>query len=117
MERRRVARLSLELGLQLMMLLGLRREEIGTIEWDWVDFENRVLNIPNSKGGIPLTVPLSDRCIAILQSVPRIHKQTSVFGTTSSWSLAKRKLDALSGVIDWVTHDLRRMMRSGLARL
>jgi len=60
---------------------------------------------------------LSDRCIAILQSVPRIHKQTSVFGTTSSWSLAKRKLDALSGVIDWVTHDLRRMMRSGLARL
>ena len=35
------------------MLLGLRREEIGTIEWDWVDFENRVLNIPNSQGRDP----------------------------------------------------------------
>jgi len=102
---------------RLLMLLGLRREEISSIEWEWIDFDNRVLNIPSSKGGIPLTVPLSDRCLSILRSVPRIHEQTSVFGTTSSWSLAKCKLDASSGVKDWRSHDLRRTMRSGLARL
>ena len=38
---------------RLLMLLGLRREELGGIEWSYVDFENRVLNVPKSKNGFP----------------------------------------------------------------
>jgi integrase len=101
---------------RLLMLLGLRREELGSIVWDQVDLENRVLNLPTSKAGIPLTIPLSDRCCDIFKAVPPVHREDSAFGAPTSWSAAKRKLDDLSGVKDWVTHDLRRTMRSGLGR-
>jgi integrase len=106
---------------RLLMLLGLRREELGAIEWSYVDFEKRVLNVPSSKGGIPLTVPLSDRCLEILKDVPGLSGRTGRAGPPYSACLAhgrapRLKLDALSGVKDWRTHDLRRTMRSGLAR-
>jgi integrase len=102
---------------RLLMLLGLRREELGSITWDQVNLDKRVLDLPTSKAGIPLTIPLSDRCVEIFQAVPRIYKQDTVFGAPTTWSSAKRKLDSLCGVEDWRTHDLRRTMRSGLARL
>lgn len=101
----------------LLSLLGLRRDELGQAEWDQIDWEKRVLNIPSSKGGIPLTVPLSPRCLEIFDSIPRIQGQTSIFGKPRGWSRAKKRLDAACGVKDWVTHDLRRTMRSGLGRL
>jgi integrase len=103
------------------MLLGLRREELGSIRWNDVDLDNRVLNIPDSKGGIPLTTPLSDRCCEILKPVSRfvdrdvLSDRASI--SSSTWSSAKAKLDSLCGVKDWRTHDLRRTMRSGPARL
>lgn len=102
---------------RLLSLLGLRRDELGQAEWDWVDWEKKVLNIPSSKGGLPLTVPLSPRCLEIFDSIPRIAGQTSVFGRPRGWSGAKKRLDKACGVTDWVTHDLRRTMRSGLGRL
>lgn len=102
---------------RLLMLLGLRRDELGSVEWDQIDEEKRVLNIPSSKGGIPLTVPLSPRCLAIFEAIPRIQGQDSVFGKPSNWGGAKARLDKACGVTDWVTHDLRRTMRSGLGRL
>jgi integrase len=38
---------------RLLMLLGLRREELGSITWEQVDLEKKVLNLPTSKAGIP----------------------------------------------------------------
>lgn len=102
---------------RLLSLLGLRRDELGSAEWDWVDWDKKVLNIPSSKGGIPLTVPLSPRCLEIFKGIPRIQGQTSIFGRPRGWSRAKARLDAACGVTDWVTHDLRRTLRSGLGRL
>jgi integrase len=101
---------------RLLMLLGLRREELGSIEWTQVDLNNQILNLPSSKAGIPLTIPLSDRCCDIFRAIPKIHRQDTVFGAPTTWSAAKARLDKLCGVTDWRTHDLRRTMRSGLGR-
>src|SRR5205823_14234388 len=52
----------------------------------------------------------------------RPHRgQTYIFSNTSKpyqrFNRAKRRLDGLSGVRDWVLHDLRRTCVSGMARL
>jgi integrase len=51
--------------------------------------------------------------MAVLDNVPRIGRCDLVFTTNgvtpvSGWSKAKARIDRLSGVTDWVLHDLRR---------
>ncbi len=53
--------------IRLLLLTGARRNEIATCEWDWIDWERRVIFLPDSKTGAkPLF--LGDRAIKILDS-------------------------------------------------
>jgi integrase len=38
---------------------GLRRDSLFALRWEQIDFVNRVMRIPRTKSGPPLSVPLN----------------------------------------------------------
>ena len=90
--------------------------------WAEVDLVRRAWTLPGTrtKNGKPHVVQLSDLAVAVILAQPRFS--TLVFPAGggrpfSHFSSEKRCLDALSGVLGWRLHDLRRTMVSGMARL
>ena len=90
--------------------------------WAEVDLVRRRWTLPGTrtKNGKPHFVQLSDSAVAVVLTQPRFS--TSVFPAGggrpfSHFSREKRRLDALSGVLGWRLHDLRRTTVSGMARL
>jgi integrase len=111
---------------QMLVLTGQRRDEVGRMGWSEVDTEKRLWTLPRErvKTNQPHEVPLSTLAINILNSAPRIDDSNFVFCTTctapaSGFSKAKRRLDALlpADMPPWRLHDLRRTAASGMARL
>jgi integrase len=104
---------------QLLMLTGQRRGEVCRMRWLDVDLRERLWVMGDTKGGRPHAVPLPERACAILGCLPRLG--THVFTTqrdrpVSGFARVKRRLDRTSGIEDWVFHDLRRTVRTALAR-
>jgi integrase len=100
---------------RLLMLTGCRSGEWRTALWSWIDFENSVLRLPDSKTGAKV-VPLAPDAVAILRALPR----TSIYvlpGTTGGPIGGHRKIWlrilARAGVTDRVRiHDLRHTVGS-----
>lgn len=53
-----------------------RVNEIVSMEWSWVDFDNKVITFPEKimKKGRPHTVPMSRQLIALLNSLPHVSE-------------------------------------------
>jgi len=113
--------------IQLLMLTGCRRDEIGSLEWDEIDFEAKTITLPKNrtKNKTEFVVHLTDRAVAILEAIPR-RDRTHVFGSGkggySGWSRSKAGLDAKikeagKPIADWRLHDIRRTVRTGLGKL
>lgn len=112
---------------QLLILTGQRRMEIATMQESWIDLEADipVIEIPSAsfKGGEWVqVVPLSGMAIEIIERLPRFSGPFMLStrgGETpiSGFSKAKAKLNELSGVADWVVHDIRRTVRTNLSKL
>jgi integrase len=84
---------------QLLLLTGQRRDEVASMEWAEIDFEESLWSIPaeKAKNNLAHLVPLSDAALAILESLPRSSKGL-LFTTTgktpvSGFSRAKRRLN------------------------
>ncbi len=105
---------------QLLMLTGCRREEIGALGWSEIDLEAKTISLPGNrtKNGHPHIVPLSDRALSILKAVPR-QERKQVFGSGQGgyggWSKSKEDLDGKCKVKDWTLHDLRRTAATRMA--
>lgn len=58
-------------ALKLMPLLFLRPHNIRHLRWDYIDFENQIINLPASelKTRKPLQVPLAKQALGILQQL------------------------------------------------
>jgi integrase len=95
-----------------LVLTGMRRDELRTLEWKWVDLDRKVFSLPDSKVGrrdIPITAPV----LAVLTSVTRLERNPHVFcgakpgrpvvNVAKAW---KRVL-AASGIAHARPHDLR----------
>jgi integrase len=109
-------------AVQVLMLTGQRRGEVSGMRWADVALAagQPLWVMPDSKSGRPHAVPLTDRAVAILGSLPQIGPY--VFGTRdrpiSGWSRAKQRLDAAAGIHrGWIIHDLRRTLRTRLPAL
>ncbi|WP_035486068.1 tyrosine-type recombinase/integrase [Geminicoccus roseus] len=125
---------------QLLLLTGQRREEIGGMRWSELDLDAGLWSLPaaRTKNGRSHDVPLCDAAIKILERVEHRPKRDLVFGTGSGpfsgWSRCKERLDrriALSRakaagrdtstnedrLTPWVLHDLRRTLVTGMAEL
>jgi integrase len=99
---------------RLLLLTGLRREEVGGLHWSEVDLDREMILLPaeRCKNGRPHEVPLSPAALAILTALP--GRDGLVFGRPgrgpfANWSAGKRQLDAKLGdaVAPWHLHDTR----------
>jgi len=111
---------------RLCILLGQRRSEIAHLEWAWFNEGERTITLPAelTKNGRQHTFPYGDMTAAVLATIPKgkylfpARKTWRQGGTIyNAWNKDKPRLDAASGVKDWVLHDLRRTLVSSWAAL
>jgi integrase len=115
---------------QMLTLSGLRLNECVRGRWREIDLKTKTWTIPSArmKGRQnktrPFELPLTNRMITVLESLPRFAGGDHLFTTTGGekpitlGSKAKKALDAkLQFAEPWQIHDLRRAVRSGLAKL
>ena len=95
---------------QMLILTGQRREEVGGMAWAELSEDLTTWTIPASraKNGVAHIVPLSAPAQELLRAAPRTGDLVfpGLRGVFSGWSKAKAALDARSGVSDWRLHDL-----------
>jgi integrase len=99
-------------GIRLLMLTGCRKSEILTLKWEFVDFENTCLRLPDSKTGEKV-VMVGKPVLDLLDSIPRTSNNPYVLtgkneghhfvGLPKIWE----RIRAAAG-LDWATlHILR----------
>ena len=108
--------------LQLLILTGQRRSEVGGITAQEVDLERRTwtLSGERTKNREPHVVPLSDQALAILQPVIAAKPQGCLFGRHgfAGWSRSRVELDKrLPPMAPWVLHDARRTVATRMGDL
>ena len=99
--------------LLLVLFTGLRRKEAASLRFDRIDFIDQTLMIPDTKNGEPLTLPLSDFLLTLLDR--RANETTGAFvfpGPGKHGHLIEpkrhvKRVIAESGV-PFMLHDLRR---------
>jgi integrase len=113
--------------LRLLIALPLRRSEVGSIEWGWIDRGTNMINMPATamKGNQPHTIPFGALARGVLDTIAgsktKIWPATGrVFKTPNvdvvNWWLFKRRIDKIVSLDPgWVFHDLRRSVVSLLA--
>jgi integrase len=104
--------------IKLLVLTGQRRSEIAGLRRTEVDGDVLVLPAERMKGRVSHVVPLSTQAVALIAALPRTGKY--VFGTAAvgHFDRIKRELDSQMGPMPkWVTHDIRRTVASGMARI
>jgi site-specific recombinase XerD len=102
---------------------GMRRGEQFNLEWSHVNFQSRVLTIPRSKHGQARHIPINDRVVEILRTLPSRMKGSYVFPSETGesplnannfinrvWTPALKK----KGLINLHWHDLRHTFASRL---
>lgn len=108
---------------RLLILTGQRRQEVGGLRWQELNFNGKLWIIPSerTKNRRVHSVPLSPLTLDILgRRVGEVDREF-VFGYRdgpfSGWSRAKRRLDEKSGVTNWTLHDLRRTFVTEMAEI
>jgi len=112
---------------QLLILTGQRRSEIGALQWSWIDRDKRLITYPAefTKNRRTHVLPYGEKTAAIINNLPEHVDSDFVFpgGKPNAkhfngWSKSKRSFDTtLEGVDPYVLHDLRRTYSSTLAQL
>jgi integrase len=108
---------------QLLILTGCRRDEIGGLTWSEIDGEMIRLPGERTKNKRPHEVPLSTPAKLVIERTPRfINPINFVFlgerlRPISAWSRAKIDLDTACQVEGWRLHDIRRTVATGMAEI
>jgi integrase len=108
--------------IKVLILTGQRRDEIRCMERREVDAKEKAWTLPaeRNKGKRDHTLPLPDAVVDLLDGLPKRGPYVFTVSWEKPYSGTKRLkeiLDRASGVREWVLHDLRRTVRSGLAEL
>jgi integrase len=61
-------------GLRLALFTGARSGEITAIEWPHIDWQRRLIRLPDSKTNEPRTIHLSEAALEVLKTIPRIGR-------------------------------------------
>lgn len=108
---------------QMLALTGQRRGEVAGMRTSQLDLANCCWHLASAetKAGRAHVVPLSSRCIEIIQALPRWDNDL-LFSSgnrtaPSGFSKWKTRFDELCGLKDWRLHDLRRTTATNMARL
>ncbi|MDG1287644.1 MAG: tyrosine-type recombinase/integrase [Rickettsiales bacterium] len=100
------------LAIRLLLFTGCRKNEICQLEWQWIDFEESRINLPDSKTG-KKTIYLAPPALELLASaeciegcpyvLPGIGKKGYYVTLQKAWDRIRRK----AGLEDVRLHDLR----------
>jgi len=107
--------------LRMYLYTGLRRTEVLTLQWSFVDFDERCLRLPDTKTGRKLTY-LGSAAVDLLKSLPRLEGNAYVFpgdvegGHFIAINKAWYRIRKLADLNDVTLHDLRRSWGSVGAR-
>jgi integrase len=113
---------------RLLLLTGARREEVAGITTGEVDREAGLWRLPGTrtKNGRAHVLPLCALALAELDAIWPKHGDEAgddwrLLGASGNafagFSKLKARIDAKAGIAPWRWHDLRRTVRTGLARL
>jgi integrase len=107
---------------QLLVLTGCRRKEVGGMRWSELNLAAGTWTIPRerAKNNREHTLPLPPAALAVIARIERTEGQDHLFGGAADhgfqrWSAAKRELDNRSGVTGWAVHDIRRTVATRMA--
>ena len=98
-------------GLRLALFTGARSGEITAIQWGHIDWQRKLVRLPDSKTNEPRTIHLSDAAIEVLKTVPRVGPyviagavpEAPYKNLSRAWIVAR----AYAGLADVRLHDLR----------
>jgi integrase len=98
-------------GLRLALFTGARSGEIVAVKWEHIDWQRKLIRLPDSKTNEPRTILLSDAAIEVLKTVPRIGPyvvagvvpEQPYKNLSRAWIVAR----AYAGLHDVRLHDLR----------
>ena len=99
-------------ALRVLLMTGARLQEVLTMKWEFVDFEEGKINLPDSKSG-KKTIWLSDKARDYIDAIPHKRGNPFVFPGQRTGSrlvnLQKpwRKLREIAEIEDVRIHDLR----------
>ncbi len=102
---------------RLLILTGCRLSEIQTLKWEYVDFDNSILRLPDSKTG-KKTIYLGAAVIDELKIIPKLASNPHVIcGSIEGHYLADVQgpwelLRKAAGIEDVRIHDLRHTFAS-----
>ncbi|TWD57807.1 site-specific recombinase XerD [Agrobacterium vitis] len=104
-------------AIRLLILTGGRLNEILTMRWEWVNFDNACVHLPDSKTGAK-TIYLSAPALQVLATIPRLDGNPHVIcgqkagarliNLQKPWNAIRRK----AGFADVRIHDLRHSFAS-----
>jgi integrase len=107
---------------QLLMLTGQRRGEVGGLQWPWIAEKDRTVTLPEwiTKNSVQHTFPYGEMAAQIFETIPRRNSTDLLFPSRcaddrpfSGWSKFKKEMK--DGVPHWTLHDLRRTFATKLA--
>ena len=109
----------------LLILTGMRRNEVASLEWDWIDQDDRLITLPFTltKNKRTHAQPYGNLVAEVLEQVPRASKYIfpshSEKGTVfNGWGKSKARIDAeLENVDPFTLHDLRRTFATSHAKI
>jgi integrase len=61
-------------GIRLALFTGARSGEITAIEWPHIDWQRKIVRLPDSKINEPRTIHLSDAALEVLKTIPRVGR-------------------------------------------
>jgi integrase len=106
----------------LALLVGLRKNELLSLEWSRIDLERLEITVYETKNTKPLYLPISSEVLAVIDGIPKVEGNQYLFagrkeGThlkdfKRQWDRVRKK----AGVTDVRWHDLRRTLGSWLAQ-
>ena len=104
----------------LSLFTGLRRSNVLSLRWSYIDFENGFIRVPNTKNGEPIQVPLTTQIKDLLETIKSTNDSEWLLPSirnSSSGHLEDPKrpwqdLLARAGINNFRLHDLRRTQGS-----
>lgn len=101
-------------ALLVILFTGMRKNEVFTMKWSYVDFEDKTLKIPFTKNKKPLVLPLNSYLYNIFSERKKYAGESEwIFpgnGKSGHITEAKKAVKAIvsDSNIDFMIHDLRR---------
>jgi integrase len=107
-------------AIMLLLLTGVRRNEVTHARWEHVDWERRTLLVPLSKSGKPRSIALNASALALLRSILQSDRSPYVFPAPTtdrpspSLYFPWQRIRVRAGLPDLRLHDLRHSFASFL---